>query len=186
MPKRRTRGRQSTVKEDKGLAGAKRWVSLTWEDVDRWAGGRSVTRGRAYQRQGRVRDLAVAEDGRLLATVVGGDRYTVSVWREPGKGKRNTIESTCTCPVGYSGCKHAVAVVAAYLQALADEETVPPADPDDRRWAKLERSDGGVDDEALDEWEVDEYDDDGEDDEWQVEVEPTRGKKRGSAGRTRA
>ena len=145
-----------------------------------------MARGRVYQRQGRVEGLAVTEDGRLLATVLGGDRYTVSVWREPGKGKRNTIESTCTCPVGYSGCKHAVAVVAAYLQALADEEAVPLADPDYRRWAKLERSDSGVDDDELDEWEVDEYDDDDEDDEWQVEVEPTRGKKRGSAGRTRA
>jgi len=186
MPKRQTRGKRPAAR--KGAAEARGWVSLTWDDVDRWAGGRSVARGRAYQRQGRVKDLAVAEDGRLLATVLGGDRYTVSVWRERGKGKRSTIDSTCTCPVGYSGCKHAVAVVAAYLQALADEEAVPAADPDDRRWARLNRSDNGMEDDELDDWEVDDYDDEDEDedDEWQAEVEPTRKGKRRSAGRTRA
>ncbi|MBN1589344.1 MAG: SWIM zinc finger family protein [Pirellulales bacterium] len=161
MPKRRTQGKQSTTKEEKGLT--ERWVSLTWDDVDRWAGSRSVTRGRTYQRQGRVKDLVVTDDGRLLATVSGGDRYTVSVWREPGKGKRSTIESTCTCPVGYSGCKHAVAVVAAYLQALADEEAVPTADPVDRRWANLERSGPEIEDDEADEWESHEYDEDEDD-----------------------
>ena len=185
MPKRRTRGKRPAAK--KGSAEVRRWVSLTWDDMDRWAGGRSVARGRAYQRQGRVKDLAVAEDGRLLATVLGGDRYTVSVWREPGKGKRSTIESTCTCPVGYSGCKHAVAVVAAYLQALADDAAVPAADPDDLRWTRLKGSDNGMEDDEWDDWEVDEYDDgDEEEDEWQAKVEPKRGRKRRSAGRTRA
>src|SRR5437762_14337334 len=27
-----------------------RWAALTWEDLERWAGDRSVARGRAYQR----------------------------------------------------------------------------------------------------------------------------------------
>jgi uncharacterized Zn finger protein len=83
MPKRQTQGKRPAVR--RRSAEARRWVSLTWDDVDCWAGGRSAARGRAYQRQGRVRDLAVAEDGRLLATVLGRDRYTVSVWRDPRK-----------------------------------------------------------------------------------------------------
>ena len=53
----------------KGRKASKDWTSLSWDDLDRWAGGRSVSRGRSYQRQGRVHDLAISEDGRLLATV---------------------------------------------------------------------------------------------------------------------
>ena len=43
-----------------------------------------------------------------------------------------------------------MAVVAAYLQALADDKTVPAADADDPRWASLSQTDQGMDDE---EWE---------------------------------
>jgi len=50
---------------------AETWASLTWDQLEDWAGGRSVSRGQAYQRQGRVKDLAIAADGRLLATVLG-------------------------------------------------------------------------------------------------------------------
>lgn len=117
--------------------GPEDWASLTWDDLDQWAGSRSVSRGRSYQRQGRVRDLAICEDGRLLATVTGGDRYVTAVWREPARRRADSIHSECTCPVGYDGCKHAVAVVAAYVEALADEKAVPAADPDDPRWAAL-------------------------------------------------
>lgn len=105
----------------------KAWSSLTWDDLDKWAGGRSVSRGEAYQRQGRVRNLSLADDGRLLATVDGGQRYETSAWLVPGKGKRKQLESVCTCPVGASGCKHAVAVVADFLAAMADQRQVPAA-----------------------------------------------------------
>ena len=129
---------------------AENWASLTWNDLDRWAGPRSVSRGRAYHAQGRVKDLAISVEGRLLATVAGGDRYVVSVWL---KGKKGTcsLQSQCTCPVGDDGCKHAVAVVAAYLQAMADEKTLPAADADDPRWAKLSESDKDGEDEPWDE-----------------------------------
>src|SRR5262249_17920048 len=60
--------------------------------------------------------------------------------------------------VGFNGCKHAVAVVAEYLQAIADGREVPEADDEDRRWEKIESR--GVD---RDEW--DEDDDFDEDDE---------------------
>ena len=52
-----------------------KWESLTWDDVANWAGSRSVTRGRAYQRGGRVRDLGISAEGKLLATVARGHRY---------------------------------------------------------------------------------------------------------------
>jgi uncharacterized Zn finger protein len=121
-----------------------RWRRLTWDDLEDWAGGRSVSRGRTYQRQGRVKDLVISDDdNRLLATVTGGKRYAVSVWLEgTQRGRRAPLRSTCTCPVGSDGCKHAVAVVAEYLDRLARGENAPPADPDDPRWVKL--ADGGA------------------------------------------
>ena len=122
-----------------------KWSSLTWEDVDRWAGSRCVSRGRAYQRQGRVTDLVLREDGRLLATVMGGNRYVTSVWLAPGRGQPRKLESTCTCPVGFDGCKHAVAVVMAFLELLGDRKEVPVATSDDPRWAKLSKHDAELD-----------------------------------------
>ncbi len=161
------------------------WTALTWDDLERWAGDRSVSRGRAYQRGGRVHDLAVADDGRLLATVMGGDRYIVSVGLAAGKrGER--LDSRCTCPVGASGCKHAVAVVAEYLQAMADETQVPTADPQDQRWAKLDGSDDQYEAEDIDDEGVF---DDAEEDEFDERAKPGRrsGKsKRDPARRTRA
>ena len=66
------------------------------------------------------------------------------------------IQSKCTCPVGYDGCKHAVAVVAEYLNRLSRQEQTPPADSDDPRWQQLEGADS-------EEFEEDEIDDDAED-----------------------
>lgn len=109
-----------------------KWESVTWDDVANWAGSRSVTRGRAYQRGRRVRDLAISAEGKLLATVVGGHRYATGVWWEA-----NALHSNCTCPVGLSNCKHAVAVIAAYLDMLAKSTHVPVADAEDGRWAEL-------------------------------------------------
>ena len=64
-----------------------------WDDLTEWAGSRSVERGRAYQRQGRVHDLAISKDGRLLATVTGGSRYAVTVCCEPSPKRREAISS---------------------------------------------------------------------------------------------
>lgn len=112
-----------------------RWTALTWEDLENWAGSRSVSRGRSYQKGGRVQDLAVTDDGTLLATVNGGERYATTVSLGPGH-QEAALESECTCPVGWR-CKHAVAVVAEYLDALADGRDLPLAEEDDPRWARL-------------------------------------------------
>jgi uncharacterized Zn finger protein len=156
------------------------WTALTWDILERWAGGRSVTRGRAYERQGRVKDLTISDDGRLLATVQGNERYVVSVWLNAGKKKYDTIESHCTCPVG-DNCKHAVATVAAYLQALADGTTTLKTDADDPRWSKLS-GDNAESEDDLDDWEDNgqEEEDEGE----EYEAKPP--KRRSASRRTRS
>ncbi len=131
-----------------------KWESLTWDDVASWAGSRSVTRGRAYQRGGRVRDLGISTEGKLLATVAGGRWYTTGVWLEA-----DALRSRCTCPVGWNGCKHAVAVVAAYLDMLAKSAAIPIAEAEDRRWEELASGvpeEPYVDPEDNDKWEDDE------------------------------
>ncbi|NLF06656.1 MAG: hypothetical protein GX594_01570 [Pirellulaceae bacterium] len=148
----------------KKTTAANAWASLTWDDLNWWAGGRSVQRGRNYQRQGRVKDLAIAGDGRLLATVQGREIYLASVWLNDGRKVREKLESHCMCPVGYR-CKHAVATVAEYLQMLADGTPVSQADKDDPRWDKLSGADKEYEDD-LDEWDVEDDElDDWEDDE---------------------
>jgi len=166
----------------------KDWASLTWDDLDHWAGPRSVSRGRSYQRQGRVHDLAISEDGRLLATVEGGDRYFVSVGLLEKRKRGSVLDSQCTCPVGYSGCKHAVAVVAEYLESLANETAVPEADPDDRRWSKLDGSHADYEsDELDDDWEADDdEEEEEEEEEWEPPVKSRRKASRKAPRRTRA
>ena len=139
------------------------WTVLSWDDLAEWAGSRSVDRGRTYQKQGRVHDLAISEDGWLLATVTGGARYAVTVWYESSAKKVGAIYSRCTCPVGSSGCKHAVAGVAEYLERLSASEDTPVADQDDERWELLADETG---DESKDEAEdLDRDTGDDEDDE---------------------
>jgi uncharacterized Zn finger protein len=144
----------------KGVSSDTGWIKLTWDDLDHWAGSRSVSRGRTYQRGGRVKDLKISNEGNLLATVVGGDRYVTTVSLKPG-GKSSSLESSCSCPIGGS-CKHAVAVVAEHLQALTDGRDVPVADENDPRWAKLNSDHAEVDDDWDDEDETS-WDDDDED-----------------------
>jgi uncharacterized Zn finger protein len=155
MPAQRSSGQAK--QKGRGAADSG-WAALTWGDLESWAGSRSVSRGRSYQRGGRVKDLAVTGDGDLLATVVGGDYYAVTVKLE-GKRKSTSLQSTCSCPVGYDGCKHAVAVVAEYLEALASGRRVQLAADDDPRWDRLESRGAGIDDEDDEAWDED---DDGE------------------------
>ena len=126
-----------------------------------------MSRGRKYQRQGRVKDLVVSEEGRLLATVQGGVRYITSVWLTDTQAK--SLKSQCTCPVGADGCKHAVAVVAEYLEQVAVESEIPTAEQDDPRWAKLSRD-------HLEDFDEDE--DEFEDETEEKPPTPVRAKKR--------
>src|SRR5260370_16164534 len=59
------------------------------------------------------------------------------------------------CPVGESGCKHAVAVVAEYLELVGRNQKAPLANPEDPRWEELEGADEEteIDDEETEEYE---------------------------------
>ena len=86
------------------------FLVLTWEDLEEWAGKRIVARGRSYHSRGAVQDLQRTEDGVLVASVEGTQRYTTRAGIRKGK----ELESECTCPY-WTTCKHAVAVVLEYL-----------------------------------------------------------------------
>lgn len=135
------------------------FAELNWADLNRWAGGKIVGRGRGYQNDGAVKDLARAPGGGLIAWVDGTRRYAVHVERDSQGG----LLSACTCP--YEGaCKHAVAVVLEYLQCLEKGTPVPLARKDDKR---------------FDEFEIDSDEDDDEDDEFDREEEETPARGRG-------
>jgi uncharacterized Zn finger protein len=106
----------------------KRFADLTWNDIDTWAGGTIVSRGKKYQRQGRVADLAVTADGGLIAWVKGSERYAARVVMN----ENGLPDSMCTCPYERD-CKHGVAVVIEYLQQIENNCRVPTARQDDER-----------------------------------------------------
>ena len=122
------------------------FADLTWEDLKEWAGARVVTRGKSYRRA--VEDLRATADGRLLAWVEGGDRYATVV----SMSKAGKLASVCTCPYAIA-CKHAVAVVLTYLDAVQAGESIPTATDDDERLAAAQ------DEDDLDEDDMNEDDD---------------------------
>jgi hypothetical protein len=57
--------------------------------------------------------------------------------------------------VGASGCKHAVAVVAEYLERLGEGAEIPAANQDDERWELLADETGDADEDGVDDLDVD-------------------------------
>ncbi len=106
--------------------------TLTWGDLDEWAGAKTLSRGKRYQREGRVRDLACLPRGDLIAWVAGTEKYATIVSTDG-----EYIESRCTCPVGDS-CKHAVAVVLEYLESVKKGLPIQAAAEDDPRLRLLD------------------------------------------------
>jgi uncharacterized Zn finger protein len=100
---------------------------LTWNDLTAWAGNKIVSRGKNYQRNGYVKDLACTTDGTLIAWVEGTEKYATQVFFEDDE-----LESGCTCPY-WDTCKHAVAVVVEYLENLKKKVEIPKATKTDRR-----------------------------------------------------
>lgn len=144
-----------------------RWRDLTWDDLEEWTGSRSLERGRSYQRSGHVRDLARSADGILLAWVQGAERYATQAELIVEADERVRPSARCTCPLGIDGCKHGVAVVLAYLEALKRGEAVPLADAEDRRWRRLR-------DVAAEEMDEEDFDEDEEEDWEEEEWTPAR------------
>src|SRR5262249_33269458 len=87
----------------------------------------------------------------------------------------------CTCPVGVS-CKHAVAVVVDYLEAVKNNRDVPTVTDSDRRLALLDEEG------EYDEYGEDEYDEEDEygEDEWEEDEEPPPAAVRRGRPRTNA
>ncbi len=84
------------------------WVAtLTDDDLRRRSTPGALTRGRAYARDGAVRDLQARPDGALQADVLGSGPVYRTVVRV---GSRGGWSGDCSCPVGFD-CKHAVAVL---------------------------------------------------------------------------
>jgi len=110
-----------------------RFLGLTWNDIEAWAGGKIASRGKSYQRQGRVADLAITDDGSLIAWVDGSERYATKVVID----EDGLPDSICTCPY-QCDCKHGVAVVIEYLKRVENNQSVSKAKQDDDRlklWA---------------------------------------------------
>lgn len=125
------------------------WLKLTWDDLDEWVGPRAVERGRRYQESGQVHELAMTEDGKLLAWVQGGDRYATEVELLAERDDdAERLQSRCTCPVGFA-CKHAVAVVAEFLAAFAEGKEPPVVSSSDPRLERL-RAHGAPEDDRTD------------------------------------
>ena len=102
----------------------KTFEDLSFDDLKGWAGDKIVSRAYGYKKQ--VADLRRTADGELLAWVSGSRRYATKVWHD---GDR--LDSACTCPY-FDTCKHAVAVVLAYLDAVRAKfviATATTADP---------------------------------------------------------
>jgi uncharacterized Zn finger protein len=121
-----------------------RFSDLTWNDIEEWAGGKIVSRGRNYQRQGRVSDLAITEDGALIAWVDGTERYATRVVTD----ENGLPDSICTCPYRLD-CKHGVAVVLEYLAHVENNRPVPKAKQDDDRLGLIENEDGDPESDDL-------------------------------------
>jgi uncharacterized Zn finger protein len=100
---------------------------LTWNDLTSWAGSKIVSRGKNYQRNGYVKDLACAPDSSLIAWVEGTERYATQVFFEDDE-----LESICSCPY-WDTCKHAVAVVVEYLENLKKKVKIPKVTKKDQR-----------------------------------------------------
>lgn len=117
----------------------KRFHTLSYDDLTDWAGSRIVSRGRNYQKQGRVNDLAITLDGGLLSWVDGTRAYATHVFfTENGQ-----LGSFCSCPYG-SRCKHAVATILEYVAHVEAGRQIPLAGENDERRHLVEELDEDV------------------------------------------
>ncbi len=107
--------------------------TLTVDALAAWAGEAVFQRGHAYHKAGKVRNLALAPDGGLLATVDGTRKYATLLFQE----KDGKLASLCTCPYG-PRCKHAVAIACAGLALPDGAASIPLADAGDKRLLNLE------------------------------------------------
>jgi len=107
------------------------------------------SRGESYFQNGKVNILSIDGDGYVLAAVVGGDTYTVTLELQ-SKRRRWKIKASCTCPYVDSNldfCKHIWATL------LAVEKRSPYTSPPPNLELDLDLDvlEGALDDEEGDE-----------------------------------
>jgi hypothetical protein len=98
-------------------------LPFDYDAIHRLLDDRSAQRGAAYQRQGRVRDLVIADNGRQITGWVRGTRakpYRVKV-AVTGSGKTLRVTGRCSCPMRVD-CKHVAAVL---YEALGRSSETP-------------------------------------------------------------
>lgn len=104
---------------------------FTDQDIVREFPKADLERGRAYQAQGRVRDLAFHNNGELIVARVTGTAprpYRVEIALSSSTDDRWPVthfETSCSCPVGIE-CKHAAAVLCEVLARQRQGGSVPP------------------------------------------------------------
>jgi uncharacterized Zn finger protein len=94
---------------------------LSWNDLEQWAGPTILERGKNYRH--RVHNLGVTDENHLVATVAGSGPYITRVWLNDDEP-----DYECSCPY-WGPCKHAVAVILAYLDCIKSELPVPLIEP---------------------------------------------------------
>jgi len=131
----------------------KKFKSLTWTDIQAWAGSKIMSRGKNYQQYKYVEKLAQTSDGELIAWVRGTQRYATRVAVKGGK-----LTASCNCPY-WTVCKHAVAVVLEYLAVVKTGKKIEKTEKTDSR---LNLALKVLDDEDYyeDDYDEDEYDED--------------------------
>ncbi len=99
---------------------------LTVRDIGNCIDSTSFFRGRSYQRQGRVHNLKIDDDLKLITGSVEGSRpqpYQLKIELSLLQNSRVNINGICTCPMAHN-CKHVAAVL---LEAISPRMTKPLA-----------------------------------------------------------
>ena len=148
--------RRSAASAKPGGSSDLAWNKLTWGDLERLGGSPErgpraiVSASGPGERPPDLESRGVAGDGCRRRPLYGPCHVHAG-------------ESTCTSPIelylsrrGANGCKHAVSVVAEFLQVVAVACEIPVAADDDPRWAKFRDRAAEPDDD----WDDEEADDD--------------------------
>lgn len=112
-----------------------RFAELTWEDLESFAGKKSVSRGKGYVSD--VSNIRVDDNGAVIASVLGRQEYATKIWF----GDNGKIRSYCSCPVGFE-CKHAVALALKVIDEIKNGKGPMRISEDDARLEELSFDDG--------------------------------------------
>ena len=112
-----------------------RFAELTWEDLESFAGKKSVSKGKGYVSD--VSNIRVDDNGAVIASVLGRQEYATKIWF----GDNGKIRSYCSCPVGFE-CKHAVALALKVIDEIKNGKGPMRISEDDARFEELSLDDG--------------------------------------------